>query len=226
MILNNRPLGISLLLHAVLLGLFFFVVSMYVQKKPPEPLKIHISSFAVPVKQSMPTPLPPKQQELFPIPKNIPIQPALTPPIKPAPIVSRPVTPVAQTIANAPSVVTTPAPVTPPKALDAPKAPPSPPPPLNVEKEFLNAHLGEIRGLLLQNLKYPKMAQKLKMQGEVRIAFTLGADGSVEDIKIIEGSGFDLLDDDARTLIEKTASKFPKPSKSVRISVPLSYVLR
>jgi periplasmic protein TonB len=64
------------------------------------------------------------------------------------------------------------------------------------------------------------------MQGEVRIAFTLGADGSVEDIKIIEGSGFDLLDEDARTLIEKTASKFPKPSKSVRISVPLSYVLR
>ncbi|MFH0708753.1 MAG: TonB family protein [Pseudomonadota bacterium] len=225
MILNNRPLGISLLLHAVLLGLFFFAVSMYVQKKPPEPLKIHISSFAVPVKQSMPTPLPPKQQEPAPVPKNIPIQPALTPPIKPAPIVPRPVIPVVQTIAKTPTVVATP--VTPPKVLDAPKAPPAPPPPpVNVEKEFLNAHLGEIRGLLLQNLKYPKMAQKLKMQGEVRIAFTLGADGSVEDIKIIEGSGFDLLDEDARTLIEKTASKFPKPSKSVRISVPLSYVLR
>lgn len=226
MILNNRPLGISILLHAVLLGVFFFAVSMYVQKKPPEPLKIHISSFAVPVKQSISTPLPPKQQEPAPVPKNIPIQPTLTPPIKPAPIVPRPVIPVVQTIAKAPSVVATPAPITPPKVLDAPKAPPAPPPPVNVEKEFLNAHLGEIRGLLVQNLKYPKMAQKLKMQGEVRIAFTLGADGSVEDIKIIEGSGFDLLNEDARTLIEKTASKFPKPSKSVRISVPLSYVLR
>lgn len=226
MILNNRPLGISLLLHAVLLGLFFFAGSMYVQKKPPEPLKIHISSFAAPVKQSMPTPLPPKQQEPAPIPKNIPIQPALTPPLKPTPIVPRPIIPVVQTISKAPSVVATP--VAPPKALDAPKAPPAPPPPppVNVEKEFLNAHLGEIRGLLVQNLKYPKMAQKLKMQGEVRIAFTLGTDGSVEDIKIIESSGFDLLDDDARTLIEKTASKFPKPSKSVRISVPLNYVLR
>jgi len=225
MIYHYRPLGMSLLLHAVLLGLFFFSVSMYVQKKPPEPLKIHISSFTTPVKQSVQTPLPPKQQVPAPIPQKIPIPLAVTTPIKPTPIVPRPTMPIVQTIAQAPSVVATP--IAPPKTLDAPKAPPQPPaPPINVEKEFLNAHLGEIRGLLLQNLKYPKMAQKLKMQGEVRIAFTLGADGSVEDIKIIEGSGFDLLDEDAKMLIEKTASHFPKPTKSVRISVPLSYVLR
>jgi protein TonB len=96
---------------------------------------------------------------------------------------------------------------------------------VNIEKEFLNAHLGEIRALLLQNLKYPKMAQKLKMQGDVRIAFSLNSDGSVEDIKIIESSSFEILDDDARGLIEKMAGHFPKPTKSVRISVPLSYVL-
>lgn len=225
MILNNRPLGISLLLHAVLLGLFFFAGSMYVQKKPPEPLKIHISSFTAPVKQSIPTPLPPKQQEPAPVPKNIPVQPALTPLLKPTPIVPRPI-PVVQTISKAPTVVATP--IAPPKALETPKAPPvpPPPPPVNVEKEFLNAHLGEIRGLLLQNLKYPKMAQKLKMQGEVRIAFSLDKDGSVSNIKVIESSGFEILDNDAAALIEKTASRFPKPSESVRISVPLSYVLR
>jgi protein TonB len=114
--------------------------------------------------------------------------------------------------------------------IQTPKAPTitptPPPPPLNIEKEFLNAHLGEIRALLLQNMKYPKMAQKLKMQGEVRIAFSLDADGSVENVKVVESSGFEILDEDAVSLIEKTASKLPKPSKSVRITVPLSYILR
>ncbi|MCX6061736.1 MAG: TonB family protein [Campylobacterales bacterium] len=225
MILHYRPLGISLLLHAVLLGLFFFGISIYVQKKPPEPLKIHISSFVAPAKQNIQTPLPPKQQVPAPIPKKIPIPLAVTIPIKPTPIVPHPTTmPVVQTISQAPSVISTPTPVAPPKTVvPTPQLPPAPP--INVEKEFLNAHLEEIRGLLLQNLKYPKMAQKLKMQGEVRIAFSLNSEGRVEDIKVIESSGFDLLDEDARTLIEKTASRFPKPSKSVRISVPLSYVL-
>jgi protein TonB len=110
--------------------------------------------------------------------------------------------------------------------IEAPKAPPPPPPPVNVEKEFLNAHLGEIRGQLLQNFKYPKMAQKLKMQGEVKVSFSLSSDGSVDNIKVVESSGFDILDEDAVALIQKTASTFPKPSKSVRITVPLSYVLR
>jgi len=227
MILHNRPLGISLLLHAVLLGLFLFCLSLYVQKKQDEPLKIHLSSFATPTQQNIQPPLPPKQQAPVPIPKNIPAPPVISTPAKPSPpITARPTlpTPITQTISQTVPVVSAPTPVAPPKTVaPTPQLPPAPP--INVEKEFINEHLGEIRGLLLQNLKYPKMAQKLKMQGEVRIAFSLGSDGSVEDIKIIESSGFDLLDEDARTLIEKTASRFPKPSKSVRISVPLSYVL-
>ncbi|MDD4854765.1 MAG: TonB family protein [Sulfuricurvum sp.] len=229
MILHNRPLGISLLLHALVLGLFLFGLLSAVQKKQDEPLKIHLSSFATPVHQSIQPPLPPKQQAPLPIPKNIPASSIVSTPAKPSPpIAARPTppTPITQTIPQPlPTVVSAPTPVAPPKTVvPTPQLPPAPP--INVEKEFINEHLGEIRGLLLQNLKYPKMAQKLKMQGEVRIAFSLGSDGSVEDIKIIESSGFDLLDEDARTLIEKTASRFPKPSKSVRISVPLSYVLR
>lgn len=228
MIYHNRPLGISLLLHALLLGLFLFWLSSAVQKKQDEPLKIHLSSFATPAHQSIQPLLPPKQQAPVPIPKNIPAPPVISTQAKPSPpITARPTlpTPIMQTMSQTAPVISTPTPVAPPKTVaPTPQLPPAPP--INVEKEFINEHLGEIRGLLLQNLKYPKMAQKLKMQGEVRIAFSLNSDGSVEDIKIIESSGFDLLDEDAKMLIEKTASHFPKPSKSVRISVPLSYVLR
>jgi protein TonB len=69
------------------------------------------------------------------------------------------------------------------------------------------------------------MAQKLRMQGDVRVSFSLDNDGKVSNIKVIGSSGFDILDEDAVSLIEKTASRFPKPSESVRISVPLSYTL-
>lgn len=226
MILKLRPLGISLFVHVIAFGLFLFWLAGDKRQQEPKPLKINISSFVTPVVQTpssrieTPPPVVPKKQTIAPVQKPTPVvTKPLLPKTLPVPAVARPITqipaalPVVQ--ASVPTVVET---------AKAPAAAPVPPP-VNVEKEFLNAHLGEIRGLLLQNLKYPKMAQKLKMQGEVRVAFTLDTDGSVGNIKVIESSGFEILDEDAAALIEKTASKFPKPSKSVRISVPLSYVL-
>lgn len=225
------PLGISLFIHTLAIGLFLFWFLHDAPKKSPEPLKIHISSFVTPTVQKsspiVPTPLPavPPKQTFIPIQKPVPLPSVITksPIVKtiPVPTVSHQIPQTQpQPSVQAPAVIPTQTPKVP--AI----APTPPPPPLNIEKEFLNAHLGEIRGLLVQNLKYPKIAQKLKMQGEVRIAFSLDADGSVENVKVVESSGFEILDEDAVSLIEKTASKFPKPSKSVRITVPLSYVLR
>ncbi|MDP3466246.1 MAG: energy transducer TonB [Sulfuricurvum sp.] len=225
------PLGISLFIHTLAIGLFLFWFLHDAPKKSPEPLKIHISSFVPHSVQKptpvIPAPLPavPPKQTITPIPKSFPLPSVVTKSpiakITPAPTVSHPIPQTqSQPPVQAPAVIPTQTPKAPAVA------PTPPPPPVNVEKEFLNAHLGEIRGLLLQNLKYPKIAQKLKMQGEVRIAFSLGTDGSVENVKVVESSGFEILDEDAVSLIEKTASKFPKPSKSVRITVPLSYVLR
>ncbi|MGZ8546327.1 MAG: energy transducer TonB, partial [Sulfuricurvum sp.] len=174
------PLGISLAIHTLALGIFILWLSYDVPKKPPEPLKIHISSMITPATPTPQLPIPkvivPQKEIPKPIQKNIPIPPKMVPkpstpkPAVVAPAVSRPASPVPPQpiIAQAP------------KTIDAPKAPHAPPPPpLNVEKEFLNAHLGEIRSLLLQNMKYPKNAQRLKMQGEVRISFSLATDGSV-----------------------------------------------
>ena len=224
-----RPLGISLLIHLLAFGIFLFLFTHNASKKPPEPLKIRIAAFIPPTTVQAPIPTPPMpivppKQTPPPIQKNTPPPPvAVAKPIPstvvPVPVTSRPTPPVPQPIqplTQAPA----------PKVIEAPKAPPPPPPPVNVEKEFLNAHLGEIRGQLLQNFKYPKMAQKLKMQGEVKVSFSLSSEGKVDNIKVSESSGFDILDEDAMALIEKTASTFPKPSKSVRITVPLSYVLR
>lgn len=105
------------------------------------------------------------------------------------------------------------------------KAPPPPPAP-NVQAEYEEANLGRIRTLLSERLKYPRNALRLRQQGNVIITFTLSPSGDVSALTITKSSEFELLDDAARSLISETASLFPKPSKSVRISVPIEYKIR
>lgn len=114
-----------------------------------------------------------------------------------------------------------------PVAMTQPMPAPLPrPEPVNIEQEYLDSHLATIRDLLIKYRKYPTQAVRLKQEGDVRISFRLKNNGEVEDIKILGSSGYELLDEDAMKLIQKTALYFPKPSKSVRITVPLRYNLR
>lgn len=99
-------------------------------------------------------------------------------------------------------------------------------PPVNVEEQYLDEHLSAIRDLLLKHRKYPTQAVRLKQEGAVKVTFRLKQNGEVEDIRIVGSSGYDLLDEDAMNLILKTAGYFPKPPKSVRITVPLRYNLK
>jgi periplasmic protein TonB len=99
-------------------------------------------------------------------------------------------------------------------------------PKADIEKEYLDFHLQAIRKLLSENRKYPRNARVLGQEGDVEVSFRLNGDGSVDDISIVKGSGFELLDNAARELIASTAKLFPKPPKSVRVRVPLKYALQ
>lgn len=153
-------------------------------------------------------------------PQSLPKQPETVPQIKtPLPIQTKPVVPVAPTQAV---IAPTPKPAE-PVIVAAPKSPPSPP---KVEENYEEENLGKIRSILAERLKYPKNAQRLKQQGECIVAFTLEPSREVHQITVTQSSGFELLDDAAKELIENSSSEFPKPKKSVRISVPISYKLR
>lgn len=95
-----------------------------------------------------------------------------------------------------------------------------------VEENYEEENLGRIRSILAERLKYPKNALRLKQQGEMTVTFTLGSNREISQITISQSSGFELLDDAAKELIESSATEFPKPKKSVRISVPIAYRLR
>lgn len=229
MIAITRPLFYSLLVHFCLFGVFIIAFTHNPKKELRTAIKLKMISLSSPTKASLPkkTTLPQPKEEI----KSIPIQKAT--PITPTPVIQKTSTPIStiqptqamvqQPIARASVPVAAPVsgPIETPKVTHPPIAPS-----VNIEKEFLDTHLGEIRALLIQNLKYPRNAQRLKMQGEVRVSFRLKSDGSVENIEVIQSSGFELLDEDARALIKNTAPQFPKPTKNISLSIPLAYLLR
>lgn len=98
--------------------------------------------------------------------------------------------------------------------------------PINTEEQYLDDHLSTIRDILVKYRKYPSQAVRLKQEGSVKVTFRLKQNGEIEDVRVVGSSGYEILDEDALRLIQKTAEYFPKPPKSVRITVPLNYALK
>ncbi|MDP2167576.1 MAG: energy transducer TonB [Thermodesulfovibrionales bacterium] len=70
---------------------------------------------------------------------------------------------------------------------------------------------------------YPELARKRKMEGTVHAEFFIDENGMPKDIRVLESSGFSLLDDEVVRII-KRASPYP-PLKEV-VEVPVSFSLR
>lgn len=89
---------------------------------------------------------------------------------------------------------------------------------------YLKEHFSYIRDIINKNISYPYMARKMGWSGKVKVSFIIAEDGSVKDVKILESSGFDLLDRNAADAIKK-ASPFPRPPVSAEVIVPVVYRL-
>lgn len=211
-------------LAALLIG-GFSVVQKNLSDSPQKiKLKLLLDTpFPEPVASPLPEPKKPVQK--VPPQPVIHQQPKVTPQIKmsvppktvqPLPIAAPQPTPTVTAPIQKP---TEPIPVSAPKSLPTPPAG-------KAEESYEEENLGKIRSILAERLKYPKNALRLKQQGECIVTFTLEPSREVNQIRITQSSGFDMLDDAAKELIETSSSEFPKPKKSVRISVPISYKLR
>jgi len=165
----------------------------------------------------------PTIKQLQPIMPKPPIEPVvpinrkiIETPILPAPAAKEVSQPAQQTVATPSPAPTKPVIAKTPEAV-------APPPP---KQSYTDEHLGTIRTILQERLVYPKMAIRLRQQGEVKMGFSLSPSGEVSDISIESSSGFSLLDSAAEKLIKESASEFPKPHQKVRISIPIGYRLR
>ena len=87
---------------------------------------------------------------------------------------------------------------------------------------------GKIVSKLRRSLRYPREAQRQRLKGEVRVAFTVLSNGSVSGIRIVSSSGSPILDKAAVETVQR-ATPFPKiPEGAGRSSwpftVPLAFV--
>jgi protein TonB len=81
--------------------------------------------------------------------------------------------------------------------------------------------------LVKKNLKYPKQAQRVEVQGRVFVEFVVNRDGSPTDIKVIKGIGAG-CDEEAKRVIRLTkwnpGKQRGKPVR-VKMVMPITFVL-
>jgi len=92
------------------------------------------------------------------------------------------------------------------------------------KQRYIKEHFSYIRDIITKNLTYPYMARKMGWSGRVTVSFIVSESGDVMDIKILESSGFDLLDRNAVETVKKV-SPFPKPPWRIEVIIPIVYRL-
>jgi protein TonB len=89
---------------------------------------------------------------------------------------------------------------------------------------YLKAHFSYIRDRIQRNLTYPKIAREMGWEGKVTVSFIVSESGYVDNIKIIETSGVNILDKNAVETI-KRVSPFPRPPVKAELIMPIVYRL-
>ena len=90
--------------------------------------------------------------------------------------------------------------------------------------QYVAAHFAYIRDRILKNLSYPRIAERMGWKGRVTVSFIIREDGTAESIRVVESSGYDILDADAIKTI-KTSQPFPKPPAKAELIIPITYRL-
>jgi periplasmic protein TonB len=90
--------------------------------------------------------------------------------------------------------------------------------------KYLSEHFAYIRDKILRNVSYPRLASRMGWQGKVLLSFVITADGSVRAFKIIQSSGFIVLDKSAIKTVRDTAP-FPRPPSEAQLVIPITYHL-
>jgi len=91
--------------------------------------------------------------------------------------------------------------------------------------EYMDEHLGVIARLLQEHLRYPLMARKRHIEGEVVAVFRIETDGTVHDI-VVKQHAHNILDRAALRTIESLSGLLPHPENPLTLEVPIRFVLK
>ncbi|MFA7070781.1 MAG: TonB family protein [Sulfurimonas sp.] len=97
---------------------------------------------------------------------------------------------------------------------------------LSASSSELDSYLAKLRAKIEQNLRYPLLAKRLKLEGEVMISFSILDDGAIKKLTIISSSGSKSLDEAAIKTIEAILPFEKPPKKDMQVEVPIRFSLR
>ena len=101
-----------------------------------------------------------------------------------------------------------------------------PPAPQNTSLGSANAAASKYRDVVMAELnlrkRYPEAARPARLTGVVMAAFTIGANGQVSAISIMQSSGHAALDGAVRQLITALTLP-PPPGGPIRVDVPVEF---
>ncbi|MBZ7929645.1 energy transducer TonB [Campylobacter molothri] len=86
--------------------------------------------------------------------------------------------------------------------------------------------LEEIQKAIQKAQNYPRQAQRMGMQGIVKVEFLWKENKTLAELKIVQSSGYTLLDKNALESIRKASVNFPYYKNDLRIILPIIYSLK
>jgi len=229
--------GASLLLH------LFVVAAMVVALSgPPKATTLVIDLTLLPpagiARRPVPPPfaasVKPSQASGTDVLPESPALPALQPVPNP-PEATAPASPVASAEKMAPPAPGPPhAPASAPAAASAATPAPTGPGPVKAAAGSLpgisgappspSADFAWIRDAIQGAIAYPATARRMGWEGKVVVAFQLLSDGSVRDVRVVQGSGHAALDRGAIDAV-RNASPFPRSPVEAEVITPVVYRL-
>jgi protein TonB len=96
--------------------------------------------------------------------------------------------------------------------------------------DALAAYKSRVRGKIIRYRKYPPAARNGRIEGTVRVSFTLNRQGEVVSFRMIGSSGHAILDDEAAALIRRVnpLPAFPKEltMSTLELTLPIQFTLQ
>jgi len=93
-----------------------------------------------------------------------------------------------------------------------------------LRQKYVSEHFAYIKKLIQQNLTYPHAAKKAGWAGKVMVSFIILESGRTDSIRILNSSGYSILDNNVIKTI-KEVSPFPKPPVKAELHMPIIYQL-
>ena len=89
---------------------------------------------------------------------------------------------------------------------------------------YVKSNFNYVLVSIRRNLQYPDYARRKGLTGTAHFAFVIKRDGGIENLRLKESSGHDILDEAAAKAIQR-AAPFPRPQEPALLVVPISFRL-